>query len=230
MKFRYVAFGAALYALSGCVNPTEEVGLLDFTDITPPSPVIKINPNMRSVEFIIDTSRSMNEKVDGTRVILDMYDEHNDRFRNIQAGLLSYSGGQVVETVPFGDFDHAALAGSLDGLKPSGNTPLGTSLAHAESILNRSHGGRYVVALTDGKNTDRINPGSLLGKINEINASTGDAPTNIYIIAFNTDASFQGLVDQGATLYHAADALKLTEILKQVTGEILPEAIGPDAF
>jgi len=93
MKFRYVAFGAALYALSGCVNPTEEVGLLDFTDITPPSPVIKINPNMRSVEFIIDTSRSMNEKVDGTRkidsaraslrVILDMYDEHNDRFRNI---------------------------------------------------------------------------------------------------------------------------------------------------
>ena len=208
----------------GC-NKTDENGIKDIYDVRPATtrPVEKWKS---SVEFIVDTSNSMSDKLNGERKIdsakkamlgvLELYKQHNDQSQNIEAGMLCFEGDGVKKVVPLSRFDYELLRKEVNNLRISGGTPLGIAIAYAERELDRNATGmKNIVLLTDGENSVGEEPEKVYRKIGEVNLEIGDSFTKAYVIAFNIDwRYFKPLQDLGARVTEAKDASSLADVLK----------------
>src|SRR5262252_6975179 len=75
--------------------------------------------------------------------------------RKVQAGLFTFKGEHAREVVKLGPFDADAFESFAAGFShPSGNTPLGNSLATAaRAVLDSPLSRKHVLVITDGINT-----------------------------------------------------------------------------
>ncbi|MBU4242192.1 MAG: VWA domain-containing protein, partial [Nanoarchaeota archaeon] len=87
-------------------------------DVTPDE-VKPIKWNHKSIAFVIDTSGSMNDKLNSKRKIdaaketlltmLKIYNEHNNKNNDIEAGLFCFNGSKVETLNPITKFNYSRL-------------------------------------------------------------------------------------------------------------------------
>ena len=222
-------FGLSL--TTGCFSGTDEKGLEDVYEISSSTSIT--NTDDKAVEFVLDTSGSMDEEIDGVRkidsakeslnTILDSYEGYSQDHPNFQAGLLYFHLGSVQTVIPIGRFNRQSFNEAMKDWSADGGTPLGAALAVAERNLDKTgYFNKYVVLLTDGENTEGRAPEDIYKKIIETNDREDDSQTNVYIVAFNMDESyFRELKELGATVYGAKDGKQLTDVLQENTDMIL---------
>ncbi len=234
-KIRNIFYGglaALLLAGSGC-EETDEANINDIYNVTP-SEVKQIDNQKKSIAFILDTSASMDNELNGEKKIdsakkslkeiLNTYKEFNDVYGNVEAGVFHFTDWATVRNlVLIAKFDYNNLVKTINGLSPNSNTPLGISLAYAERELDKKASGRKnIVLLTDGMSNEGRDPDVVWKDIIETNDKIKDSPTTLYIIAFNTDKRyFKKLEELGVTVYEAKDAAGLSEVLRENTSRIL---------
>ncbi len=238
-NIRLFGLAALVLALVGCGSATDEQGIKDVYDTTP-AIVRQIDNKRKSVAFILDTSNSMDYRLNGERKIdiakksldeiLKIYKQYNDATGNIEAGLFYFSSegmmSVVKNLVPIGKFDYNKLTEKFDKLTPQTGTPLGVALAYSERELDtKATGTKNIVLLTDGENSVGKEPYDIWKQILETNTKTGDSPTNLYVVAFNIKENlkkyFDGLKELDVIVYEAKDASELSQVLKDNTGRIL---------
>ena len=228
--------GGSLFGTSGCGGATDESNLRDVYDVQSSTQVN--NFEGKATEFVIDTSGSMDGRVEGERKIDSaikasegVFGDYEDysKDHDVMAGILYMPNSHVSKLVPMGKFDRKRLESNIKDLKTSGGTPLGIALAYAERELDKTgYGNKNIVLLTDGANTVGKNPVEVYKDI--IGSNGNDVPTNLYVIAFDVNPyTFNGLKELGATVYSAKDGKQLADVLKENTKLIL-EAPLPDDY
>lgn len=244
MRKTLCAIVAAAFLFGGCGTGTDEKGskkVADIYDVTPAA-VKELDIKKKSLAFIIDTSGSMNDKLNGYKKIdsakealmqmLQKYKEHNDKDKDLEAGLFYFSSNNIVIcAVPISPFDYEKISSAVKNLGTSGGTPLGAALAYAERELDRQGTGmsKSIVMLTDGENTVGEEPGKIFRKIKETNEKAQDAPTSLYLVAFNTKKEpFKQLEEIGAKVYEAKNAAELSSTLCN-TADMILEALPEPA-
>ncbi len=234
---RYLAAGslAVLLAGSGCKH-TDEQGVDDYYDVTPRE-VRPLKSAEKDIAIIVDTSGSMNGRVDDEKKIVaakrnlnDMLEgirEYQRKMQNeIKAGIFYFDDGVVKRSLPIADFDYSRLTTAVNKLEPDGGTPLGYALAYAERELDKHGSGqKSIILLTDGENTVGRNPDHIFSLIQSTNVLYGDSQTTLYVVAYDTDKdNFAKLEQLGAKVYEARSASELTSVLTTIKRDILPEA------
>ncbi len=204
-----------LPALTGCGN--------DNYDVAPKS-IKEIDPEKRSIEFVIDTSGSMGGVFSGGKlkdakevysIVLDRLNEYNQKNKNLEAGLIEFSSSAnvLVNLSPFG---YNALKEKISGLSAGGGTAIGIALAQAEREVDTGNGLKSIVLLTDGANENGKSPEEIYQNIIDTNNKSGDITTNLYIIAFDVDKkNFAELEKLGAKVYEAKTAQDLARTLTE---------------
>lgn len=231
---------AGAMALSGC-GDTDEVGVTDIYDTSSSTPVSVYDG--KAVVFVIDNSGSMGNRLNGERKIdiakrsligiLSSYQAYAEKNPDTQVGLYCFSGNSVVALSPMAKFDYSSLVEKIKGLEANAGTPLGISLAYGERELDKTgYAQTHVVLLTDGQNEAGREPSDVLESIIKTNLAEGDSPTNVNVIALNTDSDyFTPMQKLGAAIYSADSSQQLEEVLKENTKMILeapdPTAISP---
>ena len=179
----------------------------------------------KSIVFVVDTSGSMDDKLDGVRKIdsakramnnmLEYCKTHDDKHNDLEAGLVRFRYSTPETVIPLEDFNYNSMVSEVQNLIANSNTPLGRSLAVAERDLDSHATGRkYVVLLTDGMNNSGREPDEVFRSIQETNAREGDFPTQLYVVAFDTDReNFAPLQSLGATIFGANQEEELTKVL-----------------
>jgi hypothetical protein len=231
--------GASIFGISGCGGATDESNLRDVYDVKSLTEVI--NFEGKATEFVIDTSGSMDERVEGERKIdsainasVGVFGDYEDysKDHDVMTGVLYMPNGNVEKLVPMDKFNREKLELKIKDLKTSEGTPLGIALAYAERELDKTgYRSKNIVLLTDGANTVGKNPVEVYKGIIEENVrNPNDVPTNLYIIAFDVNPyTFNGLKELGATVYSAKDGKQLADVLKENT-ELILEAPLPDGY
>ena len=228
--------GGSLFGTSGCGGATDESNLRDVYDVQSSTQVN--NFEGKATEFVIDTSGSMDGRVEGERKIDSaikasegVFGDYEDYSKDheVMVGVLYMPHGNVEKLVPMDKFDKKRLESKIKDLKTSEGTPLGIALAYAERELDKTgYGNKNIVLLTDGANTVGKNPVEVYKDI--IGSNGNDVPTNLYVIAFDVNPyTFNGLKELGATVYSAKDGKQLADVLKENTKLIL-EAPLPDDY
>jgi len=231
-KIRLIGLAALVLGLAGCDSATDEQSIKDMYDTTP-AVVRQIDTKKKSIAFVIDTSGSMNDKLNGERKIdsvkksldeiLKIYNQYSEENNNVEAGVFYFSSYGVKNLVPIEKFDYNKITEKTRGLSADSGTPIGIALAYAERELDKkATGSKNIVLLTDGMSNSGVNPDDVWERILYTNKTIGDSPTNLYIVAFNTSkAYFKELAELGAVIYEAKDASELSQVLKDNTGKIL---------
>ena len=221
--------GASLFGI-GCEGATDE-RISDVYDVS--SSTLVSNFEGKATQFVIDSSGSMDGRVEGERKIdsaikasVEVFGDYEEysKDHNVMAGILYMPNGNVANLAPMGKFDRKGLESKIGTLEPSGYTPLGIALAYAERELDKTgYGNKNIVLLTDGENTTGRDPVEVYKSIIEENVrNPNDVPTNLYVIAFDVNPhTFNGLKNLGATVYSAKDGKQLADVLKQNTKLIL---------
>jgi len=243
-----LTLAAAGLALAGCektcptsnegeANAPQEAYVNPTYDVTPKE-VKTIQWSRKSIAFIVDTSGSMRDRIEGERKIglakdalkhiLGAYSKHNNSNNDLEAALFCFDGNDgVKKVVGLQKFDYGLLSSKVNDLTADANTPPGKSLAAAERELDaKATGRKYIVMLTDGENNEGWSPEKVFKLINESNEKTGDNKTQLYVIAFNTSKNkFKPLEGLGATVYEAKDGAALLETLVQNAELILEKPL-----
>ena len=225
-----LAFVLGTGVMAGC-GGTDEIGVSDMYAVNTSAPATLEG---KAIAFVVDTSSSMNEKLNGERkiesakkslqLILQDYEAYAQNNQNIKIGLLFYDGSNVRSAFPMQSFSQT-IKEEVSKLKSSGGTPIGISLAYAERELDKTgYFNKSIVLLTDGENTVGKSPDAVFKSIIDSNKNSGDSSTELYIIAFDTDVgNFKSMKALGAELYNADNGRELSEVLKDNTALILEE-------
>ncbi len=247
MKRALYSFIAAvtLTALAGCKPVTEDPSQEAAYTVNNYPRLNKVyNPSKKSLVFILDTSSSMNESLNGNskidqakrslKDILEVYRAHNDKNDDLEAALYCFSDNPLIkELMPLKKFDYHALNNEVDKAQISyfSGTPLGMALARAERELDFfATGNKYIILLTDGENSIGRDPEKVFADIQQSNPKSGDRETTLYVIAFNVDRKvFDPLEKLGAKVREAQNGKELTDVLQAASEEILLEAPDPKA-
>ena len=181
-----------------------------------------VDESVASIAIVADTSGSMSGRKnaqlrEALGMMVDRLDTYRAQGRAIEAGLYGFtaSGAAARTLVPFGAFSADRFRDEIGSLPADGGTPLGRAIAYAERELDEhATGRRSLLLLTDGRNERGRNPVDVFGCVVEANRERADAPTQLYVIAFETDVDyFSGLMDHGAYVRDASGALELQETL-----------------
>ena len=194
--------------------------------------------------IVVDVSGSMDEKVAGLdgrkekkieiarRAALDLVGQfasyaadHQDE--PVQLGIYEFSRRRdqpdCRPVVPMGPPNRSEAASAIAKLEADGGTPIGRAMITAKlgldaTGLNR----RHLLVLTDGENTDGIEPERVAVAINK---RPGAERPSIYFVAFDVAASrFNGVRDAGGLVLSAANAAELNNTLDSLLrGKILVE-------
>lgn len=194
--------------------------------------------------IVIDVSGSMREKVAGRdgsserkidiaqRAALDLVDQFAAYARDhadepVQLGVYEFSrrGGEpdcrtVVAMAPP---DRERAAAAIAKLQADGGTPIGGAMITAKRALDATGlARRHLLVVTDGENTDGIEPERVAAGINK--RPDAERPA-IYFVAFDVDANrFKGVRDAGGLVLSAANATELNNTLDALLrGKILVE-------
>lgn len=224
-----ILIGGSIFGI-GCDEGTDEKNRVDIYDVRSSTEVNSLEG--KAIALILDTSGSMDERINGERKIdsakkalnkiLDDYSDYAKNNPKIKIGIFSFEGiGSVVNNVEINDFDYRKLLLCVDSLKAYSNTPIGISLAYAERELDKTGlPSKYIVLLSDGMNNVGRNPREVFNSIVESNKN--DVETKLYVVAFNTDASyFSELEKLGAKIYSANSGEELSKVLQENTQLIL---------
>jgi Mg-chelatase subunit ChlD len=194
--------------------------------------------------IVIDVSGSMREKVAGRdgsserkidiaqRAALDLVDQfasyakdHQDEA--VQLGLYEFSrrGGEpdCRTVIAMGAPDRDRAASAIATLEADGGTPIGGAMITAKRALDATGlARRHLLVVTDGENTDGVEPERVAAGINK--RPDAERPA-IYFVAFDVDASrFKGVRDAGGLVLPAANATELNTTLDALLrGKILVE-------
>ena len=238
MKF-ITALGIGLltaFLYTGCKARTDEPNQpKDKTYDVAPTKKRNVDWQKKSLAMVLDTSGSMENKIEGKRKIdsakeslqgilkrlqqsQQAYQKENPNKYNIEAGLFYFDGRTVKCAVPISKLNYNQLSTAVDSMTANGGTPLGIALAYAERSLNTNATGRkYILMLTDGENSTGRSPEKVYTKIKEANTKSQD-PTNLFMAAFATSKTpFADLEKQGAKVVEAKDAEALQRELDQYT-------------
>ena len=194
--------------------------------------------------ILIDVSGSMREKVAGRdgsgerkidiaqRAALDLVDQFAGYARDhqdeaVQLGLYEFSrrGGEpdCRTVIAMGAPDRERAASAIAKLEADGGTPIGGAMITAKRALDATGlARRHLLVVTDGENTDGVEPERVAAGINK--RPDAERPA-IYFVAFDVDASrFQGVRDAGGLVLPAANATELNTTLDALLrGKILVE-------
>ena len=138
--------------------------------------------------------------------------------RRIEAGLFTFENSGARESVKFGPFNESAFENFARTFSsPTGNTPLGNTLAEAgEVVLNSKLPHKHVLVITDGINTAGSSPTSVMTKLKK-RAEEKQTSLSIHFVAFDVDAKvFEPLKQRGATVVGAANEIQLNSQLQYI--------------
>lgn len=212
--------------------------------LTPSAPAEPQSKEGLAAAIVIDVSGSMKDKVDGhdgkrerkidiaRRAALDLVDQfaryaqdHQDE--TVQLGLYEFSrrrGDPDCRTIlALGAPDRERAARALDGIEADGGTPIGQAMITAKLALDAAGlSRRHLLVVTDGENTDGIEPGRVTIGINK--RPEVERPS-IYFVAFDVAASrFDSVRDAGGLVLSASNANELNTTLDSLLrGSILVE-------
>ena len=137
-------------------------------------PVVSLND--RSVEIVVDASRSMWGRMDGEPkmvVAKNTLEEVSYWFpEDLDLALRAYGSSSPSDSndcgdsrllVPFGDNNRDAIRAAIAGLRPLGQTPIAFALNQAAYDFGQSRDDRSLVLVTDGVH-DNLDP-QHLGKL-----------------------------------------------------------------
>lgn len=131
--------------------------------------------------------------------------------KRIDACLVTFRGKRGHVAVPLGRFDREKLLGWMrDFDSPDGATPLGDAVRVAgRAVLDSNLTHKHVLILTDGDNTETLDPTSALSKL-KIDATRRGTSLAAHFVAFDVDARvFNGVKGLGATVVGASDEKQL---------------------
>jgi hypothetical protein len=194
--------------------------------------------------IVIDVSGSMSESVEGRngrkekkidiarRAALDLVDQfvryasdHQDE--PVQLGLYEFSRRRgdpdCRPVVPMGPPNRDQAAAAIVSLEADGGTPIGQAMITAKLALDQTGlTRRHLLVVTDGENTDGVEPERVAEGINK---RPGSERPSIYFVAFDVEASrFKGVRDAGGLVLSAASATELNDTLDALLrGNILVE-------
>ncbi|NRB02842.1 MAG: VWA domain-containing protein [Rhodobacteraceae bacterium] len=121
-------------------------------------------------------------------------------------GLLIYGpGGQDgcsgidLRFAPIPDAAQAVIA-AVNGLEPSGETPLAEAVGAAVDVLEHSNGGGSVVLVTDGKETCQGAPCQLAAQL-------ADTPFTIHVIGFKVRGDYFAFSTESDNEYDTAETV-----------------------
>jgi von Willebrand factor type A domain len=210
--------------------------------LAPPTPVPP--KDGLAAAIVIDVSGSMKEKVAGRggdrerkidiaqRAAIDLVDQFASYARDhqdeaVQLGVYEFSsrGGEpdCRTVVEMGPPDRERAAAAIARLDADGGTPIGGAMITAKRMLDATGlTRRHLLVVTDGENTDGIEPERVAAGINK--RPDAERPA-IYFVAFDVDASrFNGVRDAGGLVLSAANATELNNTLDALLrGKILVE-------
>jgi Mg-chelatase subunit ChlD len=199
----------------------------------------------KAVAFIVDTSGSMAQPLEGKRRIdcakdsllriLELYRMHDDEAHDLDAGLWCFGRNELENPLPMGAFSHERLRRAVSALdSPGGTTAFGTRIgtaidAAAAALAARRSTIRAIVFLTDGENTAGPDPEDVWREVLADARSSGAKPPELYLVAFNVERSrFAGLQALGAHVEEANDEAALGRVFADYSATILEEPL-PDA-
>lgn len=115
-----------------------------------------------NIEAILDVSGSMWGQVRGVNKIVSSREVLgiflNDLPANARVGLRTFGGkGESRLIVPIGN-NKGAIKNIIDKLRPSGKSPIGYALEQAGKDLENVGGKRYIVLISDGIDTGKVDP------------------------------------------------------------------------
>jgi uncharacterized protein YegL len=152
--------------------------------------------------------------------------------KKIETCLVTFDGHRARFAVPFGPFDGAALRGWMNRFTaPDGSTPLGDAVRVAgRAVLGSALVHKHLLVLTDGENTESLDPRTALRKL-ESDATRRGTAIAAHFVAFDVDAKvFDGVKSLGATVVGAANEKQLGAQLEYILEKkILLEAEEPPA-
>jgi Mg-chelatase subunit ChlD len=215
----------------------------DLDEQVAPPPGVEARDGLAAA-IVIDVSGSMREHVAGRngdrerkidiaqRAALDLVDQFASYARDhqdepVQLGVYEFSrrGGDpdCRTVVAMGAPDHERAAAAIAKLEADGGTPIGGAMITAKRALDATGlARRHLLVVTDGENTDGIEPERVAAGINK--RPDAERPA-IYFVAFDVDASrFKGVRDAGGLVLSAANATELNNTLDALLrGNILVE-------
>jgi Mg-chelatase subunit ChlD len=233
-----VVAGVLGAALPGCTGSTDESQQRDLYDTKPAKSLEEraIDPRIKSIAFIIDTSGSMGSTVKGKRKIdsakkclLKIFQDYQDFYQKngkLEAALFDFDSSEsVINLVQLSPYNFQALSAATKGLEPQSGTPLGIAVAYAERELDKkAKGEKNIVILTDGFTTVGKDIVEVYKGIVQTNKDSNDSPTKVYVIAFDVNEStFSELRKLGVTVMQADDEKQLMEDLTNNKKQILAE-------
>jgi len=210
-----------------------------------PAPVAPRAPDARrttAVAFIVDTSGSMANPLDGRRRIdcakesllgiLDLYRRHDDEAHDLEAGVWCFGRDALENPLPLGPFSYDRLKRTVTALdSPGGTTAFGTRIgtaidAAADALAARPATTRAIVFLTDGENTAGPVPEDVYREVLATSRASGGKAIDLYLIAFTVDRKhFAGLQALGAHVEEAQGAAALTRVFADYSAMILEEPL-----
>ncbi len=216
VKLRYSALLAAMLLLSGTAPawPPGEKGALLAKDVL-----------ARNFYIILDGSGSMQErsctsqfsKNQESKLALSAFARSVPNNANL--GLALFDAGGLREVLPLGQNNHEAFVRSVNGISPSGGTPLrdavqlGRRQLEAQAARQLGYGEYTLVVVTDGNASPRQDPGKA------VNEMLRETPIVLHTIGFCI-GSGHVLNQKGRTVYRAANnsqelSAGLTEVLAE---------------
>ncbi|HEY7498729.1 MAG TPA: vWA domain-containing protein [Vicinamibacterales bacterium] len=192
----------------------------------------------------IDVSGSMDEKIAGQdgrrerkieiarRAALDLVDQFASYARDhadepVRLAIYEFSRRRGEDdcrvVVPMGTPDREKAAAAIARLSADGGTPIGRAMITAKRALDDTGlTRRHLLVVTDGENTDGIEPDRVAVGIGK--RPDAERPA-IYFIAFDVEANrFSGVRDAGGVVLSAANAAELNTTLDSLLrGKILVE-------
>ncbi len=237
MRFtRYITIAAFSLLTAISCRPKTDEGIENIYNVKPEK-VFTEKSTDKIIEIILDTSGSMDEKLDGTKKIdsakenleqmLQEVNKYNMKMHNVKAGLLYFEGRTVKCAVAMSDLNYDIMSKEVNKFTAnfSTGTPLGVALAYAERQVDKYPGKRNIIMLTDGENTNGREPENIYEDIIATNEEFNDGKTTLYVIAYDTNKNnFRELEKFGATIYEAKSAADLTKVLTVIRTDIMAES------
>lgn len=176
---------------------------------------------LRHVEIVMDASGSMRDSIGlftRMEVAKDALKQLVSEMPNTtRVGLrVFYDCGSIKSLVPVSKLDKGRFLAKVDGIEPSGGTPLVASLLESFTALRKEkHGERVAVLVTDGAE-------SCSGDIQQAVNTARDASTRVVVIGFDIEG--QSLLqtlrelaqNTGGAYFDARSSEELTQVLAKV--------------
>lgn len=202
-------------AVVGGVQPNTAPGGTSSTDSTSGS---------AAVELILDTSGSMNERDQGTQTRLEVAKTVTTRLvtetlpAGSTMGLRTYSGCSSSLAIPLQPLDPTTATATINGLRATGQTPIGQSLRAAAADLTNVNGPKIIVLVTDGEETCGGDPRQAIAAL-----VAQDITIQVNIVGFAIDdatltETFREWARVGnGTYYQASNELELNQAVITAT-------------